>query len=187
MDTSGRWAILTMIVVAAAAAIFSWTYRRRSVERAMQFWGPEAAEAIARSRRVELMRLDAPDGGSPADDQEAIAVPGGWCRVVARRDISRARGLSHLRHALLADASYAWHAPPPADRIVWNYALHFGTDRGGVDVLVDLAARRVGRTTTGRSVSIRPMGDGVEVFFEEQFAGRPSPAAGPPLDPRPED
>ncbi len=172
MATSGRRAILIIVLLALAAATFSWTYRRRSVQRAMQFWGPEAAEAIARSRHVELLRLAALGPGSRAGDRETIAVPGGRRRVAARRDISHARGLSHLRHALLADASYAWNAPSRTDPPAWNYALRFRTPRGSLDILIDLTARRAGRATSRQSVSIRPIGDGVEVFFEEQLARR---------------
>lgn len=175
MATSGRWAILIIVVLALAAATFSWTYRRYSVRRSMAFWGPAASEAIARAQHVELLRLAPLGAESRAGQSESVAVPGGRRRVAARRDISHAPGLSHLRNALLRDASYAWQEAPRKEPIVWDYAVRFRGPGRMVDILFDLASKRAGRAASQQFVSIQPIGDGVKVFFEEQFARRRMP------------
>src|SRR3989304_2712639 len=70
----------------------SWWFRYSATHRAAQFWGPQAAELIRDAPHVTLRSAAAAADGQDAAD---AAVP---------RDVSHAKGLTHLRNALLEDA-----------------------------------------------------------------------------------
>jgi hypothetical protein len=115
--SSGKRLTLAVILLALLAAGASWWFRYAATHRAAQFWGPQAAPLIRDGAHVTL-RSDAP---SPdAAGTEDTDVP---------RDISAAKGLTHLRNALLEDASYDWSAQAPADAD-WSSSLVFAATEG---------------------------------------------------------
>ena len=89
----GKLAVLTMFAVALAAATFAWWWNYNRGKRALEFYGPQAAQLIRTAPQVEILFVGPPrpaDAGSAAVD----LVPGG--RIVVRKiDISKAPGLIH--------------------------------------------------------------------------------------------
>jgi hypothetical protein len=129
MRNSGKLLIIALFIAALAAASASWWFRYQATHRSAQFWGPEAARLIRDAPHVELLALRAngparmmlqpaepakndspPPAGSPTSHSPAEEIRLGqatWT-IDARRDISNAPGLTHLRNALLEDRSFTW-------------------------------------------------------------------------------
>ena len=90
-----------------------------------------------------------------------------------RVDISDARGLVHLRNALLEDRSYDWSAKPTADPD-WNSSLVFDVTAGAEPRLVilfspdfDWAANGSPDAAPPPAISCYPISAGLKEFFNE--------------------
>src|SRR5882724_5292436 len=114
MHNSGKLLIITMFVAALAAAAASWWFRYEATHQSAQFWGPEAARLIRDAPTVELLTLQLADKTQSAPsspDTSALSVSTFGHKIwtiAAKRNISTAPGLSHLRNALLEDRSFNW-------------------------------------------------------------------------------
>jgi hypothetical protein len=119
---AGKLLIVGMLAAGVLAAGLNWWFRYAATHRADQFWGADAATLIRDAPRVEALTLEPGDGTMSAD-----TVPMGraaW-RIVRSQDISHARGLTHLRNALLEDRSFDWPARPLPDDVSWTRGLRF--------------------------------------------------------------
>lgn len=149
-EKSGKRLILGVLAIGLAAAAASWWFRYSATHRAAQFWGPQAAELLRDAPHVTL-RTDA-----------STDVPG---------DISNAKGLTHLRAALLEDASYDWSAAGPADTN-WSNSLVFETSEGAEPRVVVMFSPDFNWTANGsaakHAVSTSPIAKGLQEFFAEQ-------------------
>ena len=117
-EKSGKLLILGVLVVGLAAAAAAWWFRYSATHRAAQFWGPQAATLIRDAPHVTL-RSDTPSADAEGGDEADVP-----------RDISSAKGMTHLRSALLEDASYHWDSAILAD-IDWANSLAFDAAAGG--------------------------------------------------------
>ncbi len=116
-EKSGKRLILGVLAIGLAAAAASWWFRYSSTRRAAQFWGPQAAELLRDAPHVTL-RSDAPSADGAGGDEADVP-----------RDISSAKGLTHLRNALLEDARYNWTASGSPDTN-WSNSLVFAAGEG---------------------------------------------------------
>jgi hypothetical protein len=136
MRNSGKLLILAMFLVAFVAAGASWWFRYSATHRAAQFWGPEAARLIRDAPRVELLtlrpaseqdfRVDGQLPTAPSGPTDEVRFGSVAWPVDARRDISAAPGLTHLRNALLEDRSFTWGGTYLSDHNeLWTTAIIF--------------------------------------------------------------
>jgi hypothetical protein len=165
-EKSGKRLILGVLVIGLAAAAASWWFRYSATHRAAQFWGPQAVELIRDALRVTLRTDDpATEGNNPAD------LP---------RDISSAKGLTHLRAALLEDRSYDWSAAGPADTN-WSNSLVFEESEGAEPRVVILfspdfnwAANGSAANPVGHAISTSPIAKGLQTFFADATQDAPA-------------
>ena len=138
MRGSGKLLIVSMVAIGLAAAGASWWFRYAATHRAAQFWGPAATRLIRDGPRVTLVKT-----GARVTNGSATAV-----------DVSAARGLTHLRNALLVDRSFSWMGlkewanddqggigfwtltfsdPDRSESLIIEFSedCHFGTQRSG--------------------------------------------------------
>lgn len=171
--SGGRWIVGLMFAAAVGLSALSVWYHHQKGRRALEFWPPEVARLIARGEQVHTLRLarasknpsQGATSGSPAlrfAEQELT--------IVERKDAREARGLTHLRAALLEDANFAWDDPPADCASRWEFALEFSHRGERAAVLFDPQCRRVALSGEARSLSIKPISKGVAKFFHEQFA-----------------
>lgn len=130
--TRGRWFVVAVFVVALAAALGNLAYQHQRFGPAHDFWGGPMAQAIGQARQVELLRVEAAADPPPG---EALSIGALRLRIVARRDVSSAAGLSQLRRSLLDRHSFEWEAPPPSRAPAWRYALRFD-DRASAALVI---------------------------------------------------
>ncbi|MFM7206291.1 MAG: hypothetical protein ACKO4T_06460 [Planctomycetaceae bacterium] len=140
-----------LIALAAAAAAFAIWFQWTQTRRCLAFFGPAVARRIQAAPRVEVWILHAGSGQ-------------GRITAVSRHDVSAAPGLVHLRHGLVEDANYDWHAPGDGTP-AWNVAVAFfdddaaprpaalvafDVDRGGAMTVVGRPGKiRLGRLAAG--------------------------------------
>lgn len=167
MQLSGKLVIVGMVVVALAASGTSWWYRYSATRRSAEFWGPKTARLIRDAPIVKLYQLQSVKG---------LFLPLGeiatYIHTGTNRDVSNARGISHLRNALLEDRSYEWPAIPREPGSFWSWALRFedahSNDR--VVVLVGPDCDYVTALQTDQKLSSRPILDGLHKMFAELWA-----------------
>jgi len=145
----GGLIVMTLLLLAIGLGVFAVWFQRDQTRRCLAFYGPEAARRIQSAPRVELWQLENGDDG---------------LRAVARRDVSQAPGLVHLRRGLIEDFNYAWQQPQdggsePLPGQAWDRALvfHDGLAAEGTVVAFDLddagavtVVGRPGRVGLGR-------------------------------------
>jgi hypothetical protein len=117
-EKSGKRLILGVIAACVVAAAISWWFRYQATRRVVQFWGAETAVLIRDAKHVTL-RSDAPSADAAGGDEADVP-----------RDISSAKGLTHLRTNLLEDSSYHWDSAIKSD-IDWANSLVFAAADGG--------------------------------------------------------
>jgi hypothetical protein len=110
----GSLIVVGILAMAAGLAAFAVWFQWNQTRRCLRFFGPQIATAIQTGSRVEVWRLS-------SDGTEGRAI------AISRADVSKARGLVHLRHGLVEDSNYAWSALPAGRRPTgsWDLALAF--------------------------------------------------------------
>jgi hypothetical protein len=171
-NASGKLVILAIVAVALAAAGTSWWFRYRATSQAAQFWGTHRVRLIRDASIVELCAV------SELPDKEE------WVRLkrtdqlkqIDRRakDITGARGLTHLRNALLEDRSFDWEGPESRVPERWGYILIFReqrTARASTYVMFSEDATMVtgSHPPTWRVLSCKPIAAGLREMFAELF------------------
>lgn len=182
-------AIVGIVAIGLAAALFSLWYHRQSSRRSLEFWGTEPALLITRSPRIEALALQpadttevqqppesAPDATAPSDQPiERLGVAGNFYLVTARSDATRAPGVSNIRRAIVLDPTYKWEAPAPAAQPIWQYALAFRDGERSAIVLFDFDSGRIGSVIGTRTAVLDPaIAEDWHSFFEEQFETAPA-------------
>jgi hypothetical protein len=168
-EKSGKMLILGVLVVALAAAAAAWWFRYSATHKAAELWGSQAAVLIRDAPRVTL-RSDA-----ASTDEE------GASETDVARDISQAKGLTHLRNALLEDGSYDWTAKRPADTN-WAKSLVFERSEGAEPRVVilfspDFKWAANGSAADPATTAVATSGTfatGLAEFFAEQKTAAPA-------------
>ncbi len=172
---SGKAAILSIVMLAVIGSVGSWFYYARLQQRPLALWGSRSAALMLRAPVARALRL-APAPTSAVEGQRVLEVAGQRLAVIAERDVSQARGFSHIRNSFVHDASFGWDDPPRDCQPAFNDALEFvdGDDSVIVALSFDCAvALRVGGD---RHISIRPVAAEIKSFIDEQFpAAEPAP------------
>lgn len=138
----GRMAVVLMVGLGGGLALFGILFQRGQTIRCLRFLGPIAARRVAKADHVELLRLQ-----PSAAEGRLVAVE--------RWDITRARGLVHLRRGLVEDANYSWEVRDDGDGrarlapAAWEWGIAFAdspsaVDDGGATIVVFTGGRAAG-------------------------------------------
>jgi hypothetical protein len=161
---SGKLVIIGVLAVALSGAAASWCYRYYSTHRAAEFWGPETARLIRDAPRVLFCENNAPI----ASKLPAKADLGSDLAPEHRKDISRARGLTHLRNALLEDRGFDWSRPAPTPLPSWKWVLIFSDENVGGAILFSSDCKYAAAVdNTEKIVSCEPISEGLIEMFDE--------------------
>jgi hypothetical protein len=177
INVSGKLVIVVISLLALAAAGASWLFRYTATHRAAAFWGPQGSVLIREAELVELFDLGGTANDGESSDRASRIVLGDDAYVILRRlDISTARGLVHLRHALLDDRSFTWPSRDDIPSADWRWGLRFSMRGSGPFVLEQtvwftsdcrLMSVEGHRGGTGRSISCEPIAGGLITIFTE--------------------
>jgi hypothetical protein len=158
---SGKLLILGIVAAAALLAGAGWWFRYNATHRAAAFWGPEATVLIRDAPRIVYRNLQS----FPPDSEH---------------EVSSARGLTHLRNALIEDRSFDWPASsqPLATKPARLLEFRSGSEATDPTLLLyfspdlDWVAVASSDGAEQRTVSCRPIAKGLAEMFEE-FAEAP--------------
>jgi hypothetical protein len=157
-----------MLLAATAAAGVSWWFRYSATHQTARFWGPDAARLIRDAPRVILRTYDP---AVVAEGESADSLP---------RNISAARGLVHMRNALLEDSSYDWSVTGGVDSNCQS-SLTFEVTAGAEPRVVILFSPDFNWAANGSAdakprptVSCRPIAEGLKTFFADALANSPT-------------
>lgn len=145
----GVLVVVVLLLLAVVLAAFALWFQWRQTRRCLGFHGADGAWAVQTAPRVELWRL-----GWDESRRRTVAVD--------RLDVSRARGLEHLRRGLVEDANFDWEGEGggPGREGSWDEAVAFfesGADAPATVIAFDLdppaaltVVGRPGRVKLGR-------------------------------------
>jgi hypothetical protein len=170
MRNSGKLVIFGIIAVALASAAASWWFRFAATHEAARFWGPQLSQLIRDAPVVELCRFPQPTREIVPGDG-AAELGSATCT-----DVSRARGLTHLRNALLEDRSFAWPVQTGSNSMGWYWALVFRQDKRGTGhiLLFSENATRVAASSSDDVLSCQPISTGLLEMFREMSPEPPA-------------
>ena len=120
MQLSGKLVVSSIVIIAILGASASWWFRYSATHRAVAFWGPSVVRLIRDAPKVELFQFQST--GDPVNNTELLRF---LEAPTNRLDVSTARGLTHLRSALLEDRSYDWPPRPTSPNNRWLWVLVF--------------------------------------------------------------
>jgi hypothetical protein len=150
--------IVAMLLICLVLAVFSWWFRFTATNHAARFWGPDAVRLVRDAPRVEACRWT-PDGDVKILGRPAVV-----------RDVSHARGMVHLRNALLEDRSFDWETSVDPQTAESGYALRFRDDQTNKELWVFFSPDfRTLRLVDGPSVGTAPIAEGLAIIFTELF------------------
>lgn len=170
----GKLAVISMLGIALAAAVFAWWWNYQRGYQSLEFYGSETARLIRTAKRVELLELNPQDlSTDPAPTSpppESLLIDGRHYFIAHRVDISHAKGLLHARSALLDDASYAWQSPASNRAPSFSHAVQFSDGNQNAILAFDLANRNLYLPETGRRARLIPkIVDGWQLFINRHL------------------
>jgi len=172
MGQSGTKLVLILAGLALTAGVTSWLYRYEAAHQATTFWGVEAARLIAQPAEAEVFVLTVPGAEGIAEEGVELLDLGRKYQPGEAKGLTNARGMVHLRHALMSDGSYEWDAPVDPATVDWGWCLRFFDGEREVLVVLseDLAVIGqvvVGGQTAVEAYSCRPLTESLQVYFTD--------------------
>jgi hypothetical protein len=162
---SGKLLIIGILIIALASAAISWWFRYNATHRSAEFWGPETARLIRDAPVVMVFNPSSPIV-IPSSDTAGV---GGLIDSSETRDVSQARGLVHLRTALLEDHNFDWPPSPISPDVQWKQGLIFRDEGPGNAAILlfspDLSLVNV--VGTKEMLSCAPISKGLREMFGE--------------------
>jgi hypothetical protein len=167
MCQSGTKLVIAIGGFALTLGAVSWWYRYETAHRVTQFWGPEAAELIEERSNVLGLMLEAVPEGDPTTEDAGTIFDHRRYSTPLRVNLTNARGMVHLRHALMTDSSYLWIKQPVAPSS-WRCALKFHKNNRYVFVLLNEDFTTLGKSVDSLPVEIiscQPMAETLREYF----------------------
>lgn len=171
MIDRGKLVILFIFGLALSATAFSWWYHTQRGDRALLFWGRQAAMKIRHAPQVELLQIDRAENVTPTGEREVVPIGGRDYCVKDRRDISKVPGMLHARQALIEDASFAWGESPDGREPDWQFVLVFSERGEQAIIALDSDCQHVRQCPSDGQASLRPIASGMRTFIAEQLQG----------------
>ncbi len=163
MKVSGKLVIVAILAIAFAAAGTSWLFRYSATNQTARYWGPEGLQLIRDAQKVFIQRSPPKTG---------------------RVEISQARGITHLRNALLEDRSFNW-ASNTIGETELEWVLTFYDSETGKFMNIGIADEcrvirgytlGVNRVQVMQPISCEPIANGLREMFAEFTAEQPPSA-----------
>ena len=165
----GKKVIVGIVGLALLAAAFSLAWRYRQTRTALEFWGPEAADLIARSSQVEAWSLER-IRCDQAETPEGVVQAGDECyRILRSVDITDTPGFSHARHALTVNSSFNWNLDAVDCKPTWSHALAFSDGAQKAIVMLSFDCELTRLPDKDRIVGIKAIAGGLELVLDEQL------------------
>jgi hypothetical protein len=124
MPASGMTLVIGLVILGISLASFAIWFQRHQTRRCLEFYGSSVARRIQTAPRVELWEpLSGNTAGNTVGNSDGEGELAPRSGAALRFDVSRARGLVHLRRGLVEDANLDWAKRAASGP--WNAALAF--------------------------------------------------------------
>ncbi len=167
MGQSGTKLVIAIGGLALALGAVSWWYRFESAHRATQFWGAEAAELIEEPSEVLGLKLESVPEENEVPEDAGIEFDHRHYATLLQIDLTEARGMVHLRHALMTDSSYLWMKRPKVPS-TWRWMLKFSQGDHYVLVLLSDDLATLGKSINSSPIEViscQPMAETLREYF----------------------
>ena len=169
---SGTKLVAGIACLALVLGVISWLYRFDSAHRSTEFWGPVAAELIAKPSTVTAMRL-VPAGAAEGDagelPVERLTLGDVEYVLVDVHDVTEVPGIVHLRNSLLSDRNYDWQVEVAAPSWRWGLRLTEGGQAAAILFSEDYRELGLWQPQSGsegvRALACRPMAETLTQYF----------------------
>jgi hypothetical protein len=173
---SGKLIIFGIVLLALTGAGASWLFRYSATRRAAEFWGSNVIQLIRDAPEVNLVRLEATDETKELPMHFRLWSSGKQVKAAEFFDVSEARGLTHLRNALLEDRSYSWPPRAISESMDWRWMLGFRDEshskRAFILFTADCAHTAL-LDSDFNVISCQPIAHGLSTMFAEYAATLP--------------
>lgn len=161
MQHSGKKLVLGLLAVAMIAGAVSWFYQFESSYEATTFWGSQVAPLIARPSQVEIRQFV-----PTVTDSEQLWQPDALGEPM---DLSKVRGMVHLRRVLMLDSSFNWDKEIEASQIPWKWRLELADANNTALIVLADEFQAIGVLESDsqqvRVVDCQPMADSLREYF----------------------
>jgi len=165
----GKYAILTILLLGVALAVYSQRFHAQLQRRPLELWGKTNAQLMVNAPLVNALRLGPVDAKGAEFPVERLMVGGEHFSVLKEKDVATKPGFSHVRQSLVNEASFDWSAKDEACRPEWKYALEFSDGDYTALLLIAPNCGTVRLAETGATASMQPVMKGIVGFMQEQF------------------
>ncbi|MBP63473.1 MAG: hypothetical protein CMJ62_18275 [Planctomycetaceae bacterium] len=163
---NGKTAILVIFGLGLAASLFAVWFNWSKTHRTLNRLGRSQSVLIAHAPQVNFLRIKK-STAAQLSDEPGLLIQNQPFVVEQLLDISRKPGMTHLRHALLQDASYVWQPATEPDPN-WQYGLQFREHNQEVLLVFDLSAQTVYVVEKSTSLTIGDrLASGLDLYFQE--------------------
>lgn len=162
---SGTKLVAGLGILALALGVGSWWYRFESAHRSTGFWGPTAAELIARPSQVSAMTLVSATEETARGEAELLVVDDKQFVQLNAHEVTDVPGMVHLRNSLLTDSNYDWNLEVKPPR--WRYGLLLNNGDQNAHVLFSEDFTVIGLLEHQqlRAVGCQPMAETLREYF----------------------
>ncbi len=178
--TRGQLTIVAIFGFSLVAVCASMVWRHLQTRQVLEFWGPQAAELIAKPERVEAWKLvvaSRPTATSGRTVLPNVEVGDDKYLVLGQKDVTRAAGFTHARHALTLSSSFEFDGAVGCVP-TWTYGLAFSREDQNATVLIDADCRLVYFVEGDRVAVIKTrIAEGLETVLREQLESGDNAAA----------
>ncbi|MGY8768323.1 MAG: hypothetical protein ACKVH8_07840 [Pirellulales bacterium] len=172
MINRGSLLVYGILALATSAGIVTLIFTWSRGNQALEYWGTESAYEIRHAQTIELWTIEPIKEPALANDPAAWDIASGskkW-KTTQRIDITEARGLVHMRQALIEDASYQWGETDTSCTPEWKHALVFTSKSQPVTLLIDLNCGQVMQQNKQKTLITSPiLKSGLQTVFDEQL------------------
>ncbi len=184
MPKAGYLTVFGMLLLAAILATFNLLYQRQRTVNTLIYWG-QAHRPIVAADNVEMALLEPADANTVnpgnAGPVKFVTIDQVRYREVQTKPGADARGLLHIRRALVDDGAYLWdQSPPPGEPLRFCYALRFiEHDEPSATVFFSSDGNWVRSAGSDRTLAVKPNDRNESPFLsflQEQF--EPAPPGG---------
>ena len=164
----GQAVIIGIFGFSLLAVGFSFWFRYVQTRDVLEFWGTEATGLITRPDRIELWKLEPAGDGGDAGPQ--LSIDGALYEATQVRDVTKARGFTHARHALTLSRNFEWELSDCDP--TWSHALVFSTEGSEATVVISLDCKWTRLADGHKTASIARIAEGLAIVFEEQLGSK---------------
>jgi hypothetical protein len=163
-------AIAVVLGICAGLAGYWWNYRIG--HRALAFWGQETSRLVRLAPKVEYLSVtpaDSPDAPNVRETKGMLKIGGVLSMLLRQVDLSQARGLIHLRNAILSDDQFDWNNSSVPE-VEIRHALRF-TDNNGVSATLyfDLENKVAFNDRDQENIHLGPLAKSLEQFLAREL------------------